>query len=145
MNTPVKRQPLLFNGYAEGSAWQNGFAVYQDIAGLAQLHGGQQAFYQKLVTLVNTPPVFEVGSYGFEIHEMTEMSALNFGQLAISNQPSFHIPYLFTYVDHPEMTQLLVKQLLMTAFAARPDGLPGDEDNGSMAAGMFYRHLVFIQ
>lgn len=131
------------NGYAEGSAWQNGFAVYQDIAGLAQLHGGQQSFYQKLVTLVNTPPVFEVGSYGFEIHEMTEMNALNFGQLAISNQPSFHIPYLFTYVDHPEMTQLLVKQLLMTAFAARPDGLPGDEDNGSMAGWYVLSALGF--
>lgn len=131
------------NGYAEGGAWQNGFAVYQDIAGLSELHGGNQAFYQKLVELVNTQPLFKVGHYGFEIHEMTEMVALNFGQLAMSNQPSFHIPYLFAYVDHPEMTELLVKQLLLNAFNAGFSGFPGDEDNGSMAGWYVLSALGF--
>lgn len=131
------------HGYTEGSAWQNGFAVYQDVAGLSQLYGSTDAFYQKLVELVNTPPKFDVGAYGFEIHEISEMVALSFGQLAMSNQPSFHIPYLFTYVKHPEMTQLLVKQLLLTSFAASPTGFPGDEDNGSMAGWYVLSALGF--
>lgn len=131
------------HGYTEGSAWQNGFAVYQDVAGLSNLYGGAENFYQKLVELVNTPPKFDVGAYGFEIHEISEMVALNFGQLALSNQPSFHIPYLFTYVKHPEMTQLLVKQLLLTAFNAGPTGFPGDEDNGSMAGWYILSALGF--
>ncbi|WP_461219233.1 GH92 family glycosyl hydrolase [Lapidilactobacillus salsurivasis] len=131
--TPDFRPLQWGHGFTEGSVWQNGFAVYQDIAGLVNEFGGKQAFYEKLVELVNTPATFETGSYGFEIHEMTELAALKFGQLALSNQPSFHIPYLFTYVDHPEMTQLLVKQLLTQAFNSGYQGFPGDEDNGSMA------------
>ncbi|WP_125604948.1 GH92 family glycosyl hydrolase [Lapidilactobacillus bayanensis] len=131
------------HGYTEGSAWQNGFAVYQDIAGLSNLYGGTNNFYQKLVELVNTPPKFDASSYGFEIHEISEMVALNFGQLAMSNQPSFHIPYLFTYAKHPEMTQLLDKQLMLTAFNDGPTGLPGDEDNGSMAGWYILSALGF--
>ncbi|WP_261805986.1 GH92 family glycosyl hydrolase [Lapidilactobacillus luobeiensis] len=127
-------RPLQWgHGFTEGSVWQNGFAVYQDIAGLVNEYGGKQTFYEKLVELVNQPATFETGGYGFEIHEMTELAALKFGQLALSNQPSFHIPYLFTYVGHPEMTQLLIKQLLNQAFNAGYQGFPGDEDNGSMA------------
>lgn len=129
--------------YTEGGPWQNSFSVYQDIAGLIDLYGGAEPAYQKLADLVNTPPYFEVGTYGSEIHEMTEMVALNFGQLALSNQPSFHIPYLFTYVHHPEMTQLLVKQLLTQAFNAGFQGYPGDEDNGSMAGWYVLSALGF--
>lgn len=136
-------RPLQWgHGYTEGSVWQNGFAVYQDIAGLANCYGGREQFYQKLVALVNSPATFEVGGYGFEIHEMSELAALNFGQLALSNQPSFHIPYLFSYVDHPEMTQLLVKQLCQK-FNAGFDGYPGDEDNGSMAGWFVLSALGF--
>ncbi|MFD1466097.1 GH92 family glycosyl hydrolase [Lapidilactobacillus mulanensis] len=131
------------HGYTEGSVWQNGFAVYQDVAGLIKLYGGSEKFYQKLVELVNSRPDFKVGRYGFEIHEMSEMAALNFGQLALSNQPSFHIPYLFTYAQHPEMTQLLVKQLLLHAFNSGFTGFPGDEDNGSMAGWYVLSALGF--
>ncbi len=131
------------HGYTEGSAWQNAFSIYQDVAGLSKLYGGADNFYQKLVELVNTPPKFDVGAYGFEIHEISEMVALNFGQLAMSNQPSFHIPYLFTYVKHPEMTQLLVKQLMLTSFNDGTTGFPGDEDNGSMAGWYVLSALGF--
>jgi hypothetical protein len=44
----------------------------------------------KLIQLCNQAPNFNVEGYGFEIHEMSEMAAIDFGQLAISNQPSFH-------------------------------------------------------
>jgi hypothetical protein len=37
------------------------------------------------------PPLFEVGSYGFEIHEMTEMACAKFGQDANSNPPIHHV------------------------------------------------------
>lgn len=129
--------------YAEGSAWQSSFAVYQDFQGLIQLMGGQQAFTEKLIQLCNQQPSFDVSGYGFEIHEMSEMAAIDFGQLAISNQPSFHYPYLFSYVGHPEMAQPLIKSLLTACFSAAPDGYPGDEDNGSMAGWYIFNSLGF--
>ena len=42
------------------------------------------------------------------------MAAIDFGQLAISNQPSFHYPFLFSYIGKPEMAQPLLKQLMQT-------------------------------
>ena len=51
------------------------------------------------------------------------MAAIDFGQLAISNQPSFHYPFLFSYIGKPEMAQPLLKQLMQT-FDASPTGYP---------------------
>ncbi len=56
--------------------------------------GGKEAFTNYLIQLCNQEPYFSPEQYGYEIHEMSEMAQVNLGQLAISNQPSFHIPYL---------------------------------------------------
>lgn len=129
--------------YAEGSAWQSSFAVYQDFAGLIDLYGSSERFEEKLIELCNQRPSFNVEGYGFEIHEMSEMAAQEFGQLAISNQPSFHYPFLFSYIGKPEMAQPLLKQLMTQAFDASPTGYPGDEDNGSMAGWYVFNSLGF--
>ena len=72
--------------------------------------------------------------YGYEIHEMSEMAQAPFGQIAISNQPSFHIPYLFRYSQHPEYTSILIQALRKEAFQPSFQAYPGDEDNGSLSS-----------
>ncbi|MEI5994396.1 GH92 family glycosyl hydrolase [Candidatus Enterococcus mansonii] len=129
--------------YAEGSAWQSSFAVYHDFKGLITSYGGQERFQEKLIDLCNQPPAFTVEGYGFEIHEMSEMAAIEFGQLAISNQPSFHLPYLFNYIGKPEYAQPLLKQLMTQVFDDSATGYPGDEDNGSMAGWYIFSSLGF--
>ncbi|MDO1605849.1 GH92 family glycosyl hydrolase [Lactobacillus sp. YT155] len=129
--------------YTEGSAWQNSYSVYHDFAGLVQLFGGTESFSQRLIELCNQSPVFGVGKYNREIHEMSEMAAVELGQLAISNQPSFHIPYLFNYIGKPEMAQPLLKQLTTIFFDDSVTGYPGDEDNGSMASWFIFSSLGF--
>lgn len=127
--------PLDWGGpYCEGGAWQCGWAVQHDLLGLAELYGGREQMAAKLDELFASPPDFNVGSYGFEIHEMSEMAAANLGQFAISNQPSFHIPYIYTALGYPAPAQYWVRKTLETQFSAEPDGLPGDEDNGSLCA-----------
>ena len=120
--------------YCEGSAWQCSWAVPFDVGGLAGLMGGAKALVSKMDELFAMPAVFKVGSYGYEIHEMSEMAAGGLGQFAISNQPSFHIPFLYAAVGRPDRTQQWVRRTLEHSFSAEPDGLPGDEDNGSLAA-----------
>ena len=129
--------------YCEGSAWQNSYAVYHNFAKLIELHGGKEAFAEKLTTLSNTNPVFGVDGYGFEIHEMSEMASIDFGQIAISNQPSFHIPYLFNYVGESSTSQVILKQLMTEEFNTSWNGFPGDEDNGSMASWFIFSSLGF--
>ena len=120
--------------YTEGSAWQSSFAVPHDVDGLSVLYGGREKLIGKLDELFSTQPYYNVGGYGCEIHEMTEMAAADFGQCAISNQPSFHLPYLFAALGEPEKTAYWVRRLCEEAFSDADDGFPGDEDNGSTAA-----------
>ena len=119
--------------YTEGSAWQNSFAVPHDVEGLAALYGSRDAFLQKLNELFETAPDYEVVGYGGEIHEMTEMAAADFGQCAISNQPSFHLPFLYAELGEVDRSHFWTEKLCREAFSWRDDGFPGDEDNGTTA------------
>ena len=120
--------------YTEGSAWQQSFAVYHNLADLVALHGGDAAFYEQLRALVNQPASYRVDGYGYEIHEMLEMARRDWGQLALSNQPSFHLPYLPIYAGYPHMAHQLLKSLMLEAFKLEEEGYIGDEDNGSLSA-----------
>ena len=127
--------PCVWGGeYTEGSAWQNSFFVPHDTEGLAELYGGKEKLIQKLDELFATPPRYRVHGYGFEIHEMTEMALVDFGQMAISNQPSFHLPFMFAALGDVEKTEYWVGKLLDEAFSPYDDGYPGDEDTGTTSA-----------
>ena len=129
--------------YAECSAIQASLGVLHDISGLSQLMGGKEAFSNYLLKACQSLPLFETTGYGYEIHEMSEMATAPFGQLAISNQPSFHVPYLFRYSNVPQYTSLLIKTLRQKAFRAGWDAYPGDEDNGSLSAWYVWSALGF--
>ena len=127
--------PCTWGGeYTEGSAWQNSFAVPHDVQGLAALYGGTSALIAKLDELFATPPRYRVMGYGFEIHEMTEMALVDLGQMAISNQPSFHLPFLYAALGEVEKTEYWVQKLTKEAFNPTEKGFPGDEDTGTTAA-----------
>lgn len=129
--------------YAECSAIQATLGVLHDIPGLIQLMGGKETFSNYLLKACQDAPLFETTGYGYEIHEMSEMATAPFGQIAISNQPSFHIPYLFRYSDYPDYTALLIKTLRQKAFHPSWEAYPGDEDNGSLSAWYIWSALGF--
>lgn len=129
--------------YTESSAFQPSFFAPHDTEGLVELYGGKDRFIQKLDELFAAEPHFTVGGYGCEIHEMSEMAAVDFGQCAISNQPSFHIPFLYAAVGEQEKTDYWVNKICTELFSAADDGFPGDEDNGTMAAWYVFSTLGF--
>ena len=130
--------------YTEGGPWQNSFAVYHDLLGYAKLLGGREKLLDMIQKLFDTPPYFREYGYGKEIHEMTEMVLLNgFGQCALSNQPSFHVPYLFSCLGDRDRTAYWVRKCTAELFKAEPEGFPGDEDNGSMATWYVFSALGF--
>lgn len=120
--------------YTEAAAWQTSFAVPHDIEGLAELMGGKDALIARLDTFFAEPPTYRVWGYGGEIHEITEMAALDYGQCSINNQPSFHIPFIYAYLGETEKTRYWVHKMALESFSWRDDGFPGDEDNGTTAA-----------
>jgi len=129
--------------YTEGSAWQNSFSVFHDMAGHAELMGGKDQMIKMIDRLFALPPIFEVGYRKKEIHEMTEMASVDFGQCALSNQPSFHIPYIYSYMGALDKTCYQVRRAVKELFDSSIDGFPGDEDTGSMSAWYIFSSLGF--
>ena len=127
--------------YMEGSAWQWSWTVPHDPAGLIELHGGAEALVEKLEEMLATEPRYNIGSYDFEIHEMTEMAAGGFGQYAHSNQPSHLALYLFAEAGRPDLTEYWVGRILREYHHSGPSGFPGDEDNGEMSAWYIFSAL----
>jgi len=118
--------------YVEGGPWQYRFFVLHDAHGLMEAMGGRDAFLANLEELVSQPPTFHIGSYGREIHEMSEMAAVDFGQYAHSNQPSHHALYMFSVAGRRDRTQYWAHRVLNELYTV--DNFCGDEDTGSMGA-----------
>jgi predicted alpha-1,2-mannosidase len=127
--------------YVEGAAWQHRWDAPQNLPGLIESMGGDQAAANALQQMLSTPAIFHVGVYGTEIHEMSEMAAVPFGQYAHSNQPVHHLLYLFSHAERPDLTQLWVRKVMQTLYT--PDTFPGDEDTGSMSAWFVLSALGF--
>ena len=127
--------PLSWGGaFVEGSAWQCGWAVPHDPEGLMAALGGPDATVAKLDALLAHPAHYRVGPYPEEIHEMTEMSMVDFGQYAHCNQPSHGILWFYALAGRPGMTETLTRRVLDELYSPGVDGFCGDEDNGEMGA-----------
>jgi len=121
--------------YTEGNAWQYAFFVPQDVEGLVRLHGGREAFADKLDALFSA----ESQVSGNQLEDISGMV----GQYAHGNEPSHHMAYLYAWAGQPWKTQKLVRSIADTMYADRPDGLIGNEDCGQMSAWYLFSALGF--
>lgn len=98
-------------GFHEGNAWNYTFYVPHDVKGLARLMGGPKRFVN------NLQRIFDDGNYD------------------PANEPDIAYPYLFSYFKGEEWrTQLLTRQCLDRYFHNAPNGIPGNDDTGTMSA-----------
>jgi predicted alpha-1,2-mannosidase len=127
--------------YVEGAAYQHRFDAPHAMPALMEAMGGKEHVVAELEKMLTIFPEFDTGSYGSEIHEMSEMAAINFGQYAHSNQPSHHILYVFTVAGRQDRTAHYTKRVMDELYT--PDLFAGDEDTGSMAAWYILSSLGF--
>ncbi|HOA37824.1 MAG TPA: GH92 family glycosyl hydrolase [Flavihumibacter sp.] len=131
------------DAFTEGNSWHYSWSVFHDIAGLAKMMGGREAFAQKLDSVFSMPPIFDDAYYGFVIHEIREMQIMNMGQYAHGNQPIQHMIYLYNYVGQPWKTQYWIREVMNKLYKATPDGYCGDEDNGQTSAWYVFSAMGF--
>ncbi|MEO6815215.1 MAG: glycoside hydrolase domain-containing protein, partial [Edaphobacter sp.] len=129
------------NPYVEAAAYQHRFDAPHAMPELIETMGGKQKVVAELEKMIKMTPDFDTGSYGSEIHEMSEMAAVDFGQYAHSNQPSHHLLYVFTAADRQDLTAFWTKRVMDDLYT--PDLFAGDEDTGSMAAWYVLSSLGF--
>lgn len=127
--------PLAWGGpYTEGNAWHYIWSVFQDVQGLINLFGSDEAFTTKIDSVFSLPSVVHEGWYNYHIHEMKEMEIAGFGQYAHGNQPIQHMIYLYSYAGQPWKTQYWVRQVMDRLYNGTENGFPGDEDQGGMSS-----------
>ncbi|MDO5607696.1 MAG: GH92 family glycosyl hydrolase [Capnocytophaga sp.] len=131
------------DAFTEGNSLHYTWSVFQDVQGLADLMGGDEAFVKKLDEVFEMPPLFDDSYYGFTIHEIREMQIMNMGNYAHGNQPIQHMIYLYNYVGRPDKTQEKVREVMTKLYTPAPDGYCGDEDNGQTSAWYVFSALGF--
>ena len=107
-------------GFHEGSAWNYTFAVPHDVKGYAKLMGGNKAFVE------NLQHVFDDGLYD------------------PANEPDIVYPYLFSrFKGQEKRTWAAVESILAKNYKNAPDGIPGNDDTGTMSAWAVFSMLGF--
>lgn len=107
-------------GFIEGNAWQYAFMIPHDMNGLKKLMGGDKGFTNQLQKI-------------FDTH-----------QFDMANEPDIAYPYLFNYVKGEEWrSQKMVEILVKKHFKNTPDGIPGNDDTGTMSAWVVYSMMGF--
>ena len=120
--------------FTEANAWQYTWSVMHDVNGLINLIGGEDRFNAKLDSFFTMEQTINYGSYKKEIHEMREMLLAKMGQYAHGNQPTQHVPYLYTFSGQPWKSQQRVRKVMAQLYNSGPKGYPGDEDQGQMSS-----------
>ena len=105
--------------YCEGNAWQWTWFVPQDVEGLVELMGGEEAFAGKLDSLFTEDSTIEGELVSADISGLI-------GQYAHGNEPSHHVIHLYNYIHRPWKTQELIDQLLQEQYSNAPDRLSGN-------------------
>ncbi len=107
-------------GYVEGNAWNYRFYVPHDIPGLIHLLGGEQKFSKQLQLC------FDTNNYD------------------MANEPDITYPFLFNYVKGEEWrTQQKVIQLIKQHYSNAPDGIPGNDDAGTLSTWLIFSMMGF--
>lgn len=106
-----------FNDFVEASSWIFSFHVPHDLPGLITLYGGPEAFRERLDRFFDE------------------------GHFDPSNQPSFHVPWLYARAGDPAATQARVREVVDRHYGTGPGGLPGNDDAGSTSAWLVFATL----
>ena len=100
------------------STYKNYFwMVPYDIVGLVEIIGGKEKAEKRLDEF------------------FTRLDAgYNDAWFASGNEPSFHIPWIYNWIGRPYKTQEIINRVLNEQYSSKIDGLPGNDDLGTMGA-----------
>ncbi len=105
------------SGFQEGNAAQYTWMVPQDLRDLLAAMGGTAAAIAKLDDFFTQLDAGQDKPYAW-----------------LGNEPSLGSPWVYLTAGEPWRAQAIVREALTTLYADRPDGLPGNDDLGTMSA-----------
>lgn len=141
-------QPELPDGFREGTGWQYTWLVPHDVRGLfdrmGEGRGGDAFVADRLDTFFSTALSGNVPLVGPEAQQkITAFGIAYYGnQYAPSNEHDLQAPYLHSWLGQPWKTQALARAY-QGLYRPTPDGLPGNDDLGSLSAWYVWSALGF--
>jgi predicted alpha-1,2-mannosidase len=106
--------------FYEGNSWTYSTFVPQDVAGLIERSGGNDAFVRRLDAFFAVP-----------------------GRYDVTNEPGFLSPYLYNWAGRQDRTADQIRAILASSFHAGPKGLPGNDDSGAMSSWYVFGKMGF--
>ena len=108
--------------FYEATGWDASYFNYNDVPGLVDAMGGAATFTRRLLWACEHSVNYYNDDHGKE------------GYLNFTNEPSFHIPWLFCTdeIRRPDLAARVIDGIIRR-FSGQND-YPGDEDNGGMSS-----------
>lgn len=115
--------PTVWQDYwAEGTTWHYTWFAPQDIDGLAGLMGGRDKMIRRL------DDFFAMSSCQPAGHLLPKPYYWH------SNEPVLFVPWIYSELDDASRTAKWTRWALASEYTDGPDGLPGNDDGGTMSA-----------
>lgn len=122
--------------FYETFSWELSFYVPHDMKRLIEKMGGRDEFVRRLDCYFN-------GSFPAGTRDQLLFYTKLVGMCQISNEPCFLAPSLYAYVNQPYKTADIVRRILRDMYWNAGDGVPGNDDSGSMGAWYAFHTLGF--
>jgi len=117
---PIGDLMVSMPGFVEGNSWQYTFFVPHDIEGLIKLMGGTDAFTTKL------------------------QECFDKNYFTVNNEPDIAYPFLFNYIKGEEWrSRKEIQKILARDYKNSHDGLPGNDDCGTISAWCVFASMGF--
>ncbi|PWK83732.1 putative alpha-1,2-mannosidase [Lentzea atacamensis] len=120
--------PASDQGFAQGSSATYTWMVPHDAQGLAEAMGGKDIAAARLDAFFHRPD----GSWA------TGGDPLRYDP---TNEPGIHTPWLYNELGRPHQTQETVRAMAKLVYRTGPNGLPGNDDLGTMSAWYVFAAL----
>ncbi len=120
-----------WDDYAEANGLQTTFMPLWDEPGLETLFGSRDALLAALTPFFEDAPAEHAAALANPTFELRYLPRSNYWP---SNEPDLLAPFLFARAGRPDLTAKWTDWARDTFFSARPDGLPGNDDGGTLGS-----------
>ncbi|MFT3708831.1 MAG: GH92 family glycosyl hydrolase [Archangium sp.] len=120
-----------WDGYAEANATQTTYMPTWDLDGMDALFGSRDAFLTEFQKFFDEAPAENAAAIANTTYELRWLERYHYWP---SNEPDIHTPFVFAIAGRPELAAKWVDWARDTFFSAQPDGVPGNDDGGTLGS-----------
>lgn len=116
------------DNFYEGTSWTYSLYVPQDVRGLIEKAGGNDAFVHRLDLFFTLSPTQQGRNYRYDV----------------GNEPGFLSPYMYNWAGRQDRTADTIRKILAQSYKTGKRGIPGNDDSGAMSSFFVFGKMGFF-